>query len=158
MWSQGEPPVVKSWCVSRPSSLLVAWHMAPICLPECRKKESGACFKHIWSVFIFNNSQWVFMCLSLPMEAEFLTCSLVFLQFYTQLLKSRMKNSGRISKHNQPGRKFYLYSLGDGQWLKQFIWKLILKLEEFQYHLWHRFMSPPHFEKGTKLYSFRCKK
>ena len=64
------------------------------------KWKSRACFEHIWSVFIFNNSQWVFIYLPLPMEAEFLTHRLVFFNFYTQLLKSGMKNSGRISKHD----------------------------------------------------------
>ena len=40
------------------------------------------------------------MSIYVPTLSEFLTCRLVFFNFYTQLWKSGMKNSGRISKHN----------------------------------------------------------
>ena len=158
VWSHGEPPMVKSWCVSRPGGSLVAWHMALICLPQHRKRNLG----HVSSIYeacSYSITHNECLCAYLyQWKQNSLPGALSFYNFYTQLLKSGMKNSGKISKHNQPGRKFDLYSLGDGQWLEQFIWKFILKLEKFQYHLWHRFMSTPHFEKGTKLYSFRCKK
>ena len=61
------------------------------------------------------------MCLPLPMEAEFFTCRLVFFNFYTQLLKSGIKQWKDQQAQYQPGGKVDFYSLGDGQWLKQFI-------------------------------------
>ena len=47
------------------------------------------------------------------------TC--LFSIFYTQLLKSEMKNSGSISKHNISLVDKLIFILGDGQWLEQFI-------------------------------------
>ena len=62
------------------------------------------------------------MGLSLPMEAEFLTCRLVFLQFLHPTLEKWDEEQWKDQQAQyQPGGKFDLYSPGDGQWLKQFI-------------------------------------
>ena len=139
VWSHGETPMVKSWCASWPRSSLVAWYVAAICFLECRKWKSRACFKHIWSVFIFNNSQWVFMCLNLPIEAEFLTHRLVFFQLLHPTLE---KWDEEQWKHQQawyqPGGKVDFYPWRWPMALAIHM-KLILTLEKFQYHLWHRF-------------------
>ena len=122
VWSHGEPPMVKSWCVSWPGGSLLAWHVASKC---AEKWKSRACFEHIWSIFIFNNSQWVFMCLPLPMEAQFFTCRLLFFQFWHPTLEKWDEEQWKDQPAQyQPGGKVDFYSLGDGQWLEQFIWNL----------------------------------
>ena len=57
------------------------------------------------------------------------TC--LFSIFYTQLLKSEMKNSGSISKHNISLMDKLIFILGDGQWLEQFIWNFFWHLRSF---------------------------
>ena len=97
------------------------------------------------------------MCLPLPMEAEFLTHRLVFFQFLHPTLEKWDDEEQWKDQQAwyQPGGKIDFYSLGDGQWLEQFIWNSFLKSEKFQYHLWHRFTQD---EEYPLLYSFRCKK
>ena len=98
-----------------------------------------ACFEHIWSIFIFNNSQWVFMCLPLPMEAKFLTPRLVFFQFFTpNSWKVRWRTvEASASMISAWWKSWFLFP-----WRWPMAWaihmKLFLTLEKFPYHLWHR--------------------
>ena len=50
-----------------------------------------------------------------------LPIDLSFFNFYTQLLKSEMKNSGSINKHDISLVEKLIFIHGDGQWLEQFI-------------------------------------
>ena len=145
---------VDVWLGPVPRFWLGTWLWYAFLNPE-KQKSRAWCFEHIWSVFIFNNSQWVFMCLPLPMQAEFLTHRPLFFQFLHPTLAKWDEEQWKDQQAwYQLGGKvdFYPWSWPMAQAIHM---KLILKLEKFQYHLWHRFIQD---EEYPSLYSFRCKK
>ena len=105
---------------------------------NAEKWKSRACFEHIWSIFIFNNSQQVFMCLPLPMEAKFLTPRLVFFQFFTpNSWKVRWRTVEASASTISAWWTSWLLSLEMANGLSN-SYETFLTLEKFPYHLWHR--------------------
>ena len=80
---------------------LAAWHVASICFPERRKKGNMGHVSSIYEAFSYSVTHNKCLCAYLyQWKQNSLPVDLSFFNFYTQLLKSGMKNSGRISKHD----------------------------------------------------------